>query len=148
METAKHFYLFLSLFSVGWWSWRWEVWVWRQWWWSPRGRSATPWTWGNLHASTLFISSRRRTRKWNKSRPRELTHRRGWSAPSTSGLPTNNSPLAHAPFPQFDLPPPPIELCQNAAERQDRDPPPPSEGATGAAVDSEQDGKFTCEHWY
>ncbi len=66
--------------------------------------------------------------------------------PPPQDCPTNNSPLAHAPFPQFDLPPPPIELCQNAAERQDRDPPPPSEGATGAAVDSEQDGKFTCEH--
>ncbi|XP_048047021.1 LOW QUALITY PROTEIN: rho guanine nucleotide exchange factor 10 [Megalobrama amblycephala] len=52
---------------------------------------------------------------------------------------TNNRPLAHAPFPQGDLPPPPIELCHNAAEGQDRDPPPPPEGATGAAAHIEQD---------
>ncbi|XP_067224058.1 rho guanine nucleotide exchange factor 10 isoform X5 [Chanodichthys erythropterus] len=52
---------------------------------------------------------------------------------------TNNRPLAHAPFPQGDLPPPPIELCHNAAESQDRDPPPPPEGATGAAALIEQD---------
>ncbi len=62
--------------------------------------------------------------------------------PPPQDCPTNNSPLALAPIPQFDLPPPPIELCQNAAERQDRDPPTPSEGATGAAADSEQDGKL------
>ncbi|XP_051724415.1 rho guanine nucleotide exchange factor 10 isoform X3 [Ctenopharyngodon idella] len=52
---------------------------------------------------------------------------------------TNNRPLAHAPFPQGDLPPPPIELCHNAAEGQDRDLPPPPEGATGAAAHSKQD---------
>ncbi|KAK9959696.1 hypothetical protein ABG768_009802 [Culter alburnus] len=52
---------------------------------------------------------------------------------------TNNRPLAHAPFPQGDLPPPPIELCHNAAEVQDRDPPPPPEGATGAAAHIKQD---------
>ncbi|XP_052437154.1 rho guanine nucleotide exchange factor 10-like isoform X3 [Carassius gibelio] len=63
--------------------------------------------------------------------------------PPPQGCPNNISPLAHAPFPKCDLPPPPIELCQNAAERQDRLPPPPSEGAIGAAVDSNQDSKFT-----
>ncbi|KTG47930.1 hypothetical protein cypCar_00008465 [Cyprinus carpio] len=47
--------------------------------------------------------------------------------------PTNNSPLAPAPFPQCNLPPPPIELCHNAVEL-----PLPPVGATGAAVDSEQ----------
>ncbi|KAK7142345.1 hypothetical protein R3I94_011883 [Phoxinus phoxinus] len=55
---------------------------------------------------------------------------------------TNNSPLAHEPFPQGDLPPPPpppVELCHNAAEGQDRDPPPALEGATGAAAHREQD---------
>ncbi|ROJ78857.1 Rho guanine nucleotide exchange factor 10 [Anabarilius grahami] len=54
---------------------------------------------------------------------------------------TNNRPLAHAPFPQGDLPPPPIELCHNAAEGQDRDPPPPPEGATGAAVHIEHENR-------
>ncbi|XP_043107606.1 rho guanine nucleotide exchange factor 10-like [Puntigrus tetrazona] len=61
--------------------------------------------------------------------------------PLPQDCPANNSPLAHAPFPQCDLPPPPphIEPCQNTGEHQDRHLPPSAEGATGGAVDSKQD---------
>ncbi|XP_050989580.1 rho guanine nucleotide exchange factor 10 isoform X2 [Labeo rohita] len=52
--------------------------------------------------------------------------------PPPQDCPTNNSPLAHASFPQCDLPPPPIELCHNTESQ-------PPEGTTGAAVHIEQD---------
>lgn len=58
--------------------------------------------------------------------------------PPPQDCPTNNSPLAHASFPQCDLPPPPIELCHNTESQ-------PPEGTTGAAVHIEQDGKFAAD---
>ncbi|XP_051579459.1 rho guanine nucleotide exchange factor 10-like isoform X2 [Myxocyprinus asiaticus] len=52
--------------------------------------------------------------------------------PPPQDCPSNNTPLAHAAFPLGDLPPPPTEVCHNAAEGQNSDPIPPPEGAAGA----------------
>ncbi|KAI7804391.1 rho guanine nucleotide exchange factor 10 [Triplophysa rosa] len=60
--------------------------------------------------------------------------------PPPQDCPANNTPLAHAAFPQGDLPPPPADLCYSASQGQDGDPIPAAEGTTGAAVYSQSEG--------